>query len=63
MCITVSDEIDDKYIGIYKDISNTLVCVEKDDIGVKKLAVGESKTKNSCLTMFYYPLIIFLLYF
>ncbi|EAR97471.2 hypothetical protein TTHERM_01011060 (macronuclear) [Tetrahymena thermophila SB210] len=33
MCVTITEEIQDQYIGIYKDAQMNLICIEKQDIG------------------------------
>ncbi|EWS73983.1 transmembrane protein, putative (macronuclear) [Tetrahymena thermophila SB210] len=32
MCITITEDIQDQYIGIYKDAQMNLICIEKQDI-------------------------------
>ncbi|KAL4494364.1 hypothetical protein ABPG73_018883 [Tetrahymena malaccensis] len=38
-CVTISNEIDDDFIGIYKNEAGDLICIEKQDIGSLVLAL------------------------
>lgn len=38
MCIAISDEIDDEFIGFYKSKDNALVCIEKKHLGEQILS-------------------------